>query len=124
MTDDEFLELACEGAAGLAEEIGAEFQTMIVPAFTAVLTRRIDGTTGGYTEGMWVHGYPSIRSIVITHPPVRLACGRQFPGVIRTIPVGPKAMRAADTFRTACEAATAAYEGQGWTRRPHTIQGS
>jgi hypothetical protein len=73
---------------------------------------------------MWVHGYVNIASIVITHPRIRLACGTEFPGLVRTIPVGRKHQRTADGFRTFCEAATAAYEGHGWSRVPHTIQGS
>lgn len=126
MSEDEFLELSAEYADSpdLGDDIAQETKLMILPCFTALLTRRIDGTTGGYTEGMWVHGYPSIRSIVITHPAIRLACGTQFPGVVRTIPVGWKAMRSAGAFRAACEAATSAYEGNGWVRKPHTIQGS
>lgn len=124
MTDDEFFGAAYADSPDLGESIAREFKLVILPGFTALLTRRIGGTTGGYTEGMWVHGYPSIRSIVITHPRVRLVCGTEFPGVVRTIPVGWKAMRDAASFRTVCEAATSAYEGNGWTRRPHMIQGS
>lgn len=124
MTDDEFFEAAYADSPDLGEDIWQEFKLMALPSFTALLTRRIDGTTGGYTEGMWVHGYPSIRSIVITHPRVRLACGTEYPGVVRTIPLGWKAMRGADTFRAACEDVAAAYESNGWLRKPHTIQGS
>lgn len=126
MTDDEFFALSQEYADSpdLGDDIAGEFKLMSLPCFTALLTRRIDGTTGGYTEGMWVHGYPNIASIVITHPRVRLCSGVEFPGVIRTIPLSPKNLRNAETFRAACEAATAVYEGNGWTRRPHTIQGS
>lgn len=113
-----------EDSPDLGERLAEEFGTMIVPAYTALLTRRIDGTTGGYTEGMWVHGYASIASIVITHPRIRLACGAAFPGTVRTIPVGRKYLRTPEAFRATCEAAAAAYEGNGWTRRPHTIQGS
>lgn len=123
MTDDEFFGAAYADSPD-PREIWREFKLMALPSFTALLTRRIDGTTGGYTEGMWVHGYWSIRSIVITHPRIRLTCGTEFPGVVRTIPVAPKALRTAGTFRTVCEAAASAYEGNGWVRKPHTIQGS
>jgi hypothetical protein len=124
MTDEEFLGMAYADSPDLGERLAEEFGPMIAPAFTALLTRRIDGTTGGYTEGMWVHGYVNIASIVITHPRIRLACGTEFPGVVRTIPVGHKSLRTAETFRTTCEAHASAYERHGWSRVPHTIQGS
>jgi hypothetical protein len=124
MTDEEFLGMQYEDSPDLGERLAEDVGLGTVPAFTALLTRRIDGTTGGYAEGMWVHGYMTIASIVITHPRIRLACGAVFPGVVRTIPVGRRHLRKADAFRATCEAATSAYEGNGWTRRPHTIQGS
>lgn len=125
MTDDEFLGLAYdyEDSPDLDERLADEVGPMIAPAFTALLVRQVDGAPG-YSEGMWVHGYPSIRSIVITHPAIRLAGGREFPGVVRSIPVGWRSMRDADAFRMACEAAAGTYERCGWKRRPHTIQGS
>lgn len=124
MTDEEFLGMQYEDSPDLGEQLADEVGPMIAPAFTALLTRRIDGTTGGYTEGMWVHGYVTIASIVITHPRIRLGCGIEFPGVVRTIPVGRRHLRTAEAFHATCEAAASAYEGNGWTRRPHTIQGS
>jgi hypothetical protein len=124
MTDEEFLGMQYEDSPDLGDRLAEEFGTMTVPAFTALLTRRIDGTTGGYTEGMWVHGYVDIASIVITHPRIRLACGTVFPGTVRTIPVGSKHLRTADAFRATCEAHASAYERHGWARVPHTIQGS
>jgi hypothetical protein len=124
MTDEEFLGMVYADSPDLGEQLAEEFGPVTAPVYTALLTRRIDGTTGGYTEGMWVHGYVSIASVVITHPRIRLACGTVFPGLVRTIPVGHKHLRTADGFRAFCEAATSAYEGNGWSRTPHTIQGS
>lgn len=124
MTDEEFMGMRYADSPDLGEQLADEVGPLIAPAFTALLTRRIDGTTGGYTEGMWVHGYVTIASIVITHPRVRLACGTVFPGVVRTIPVGRKHLRTADAFRATCEAAASAYERHGWSRVPHMIQGS
>jgi hypothetical protein len=121
VTDDEFLSLAY---SGIGEGFADEVEPMIVPAFTALLSREVTGKQGSYTETMWVQGYPSIKSVTITHPPVRLDEILTLPGVIRTIPLGARHVTDADTFRGKCEQIVAQYEGFRWVRRSHTIQGS
>lgn len=96
------------GADMLAEEHRVED----VPALTALFHRSFPT----YTEVMWIHGYPSIRSIVVAHP----AAGGQA-GCIRTIPVGWRDMLSAETFRAKFERVVAQVATHGWERKSHAV---
>jgi hypothetical protein len=113
MTDDEYLGLAYEEMFGAFDNDAVETEHRIqdTPAFNR--------TFPTYTESMWIHGYPGIRSIVITHP----ATGG-MPGCVRTVPVGWRDMATAETFRSRFEATVALYASEGWSRKPHTVSGS
>lgn len=102
MTEDDFLDLDRELDS-----------VTLVPALTVLFHR----TFPTYTETMWVHGYPAIRSITITH----LAVG-DLPGCVRTIPVGWRDMASADTFRARFEQIVQLYAGEGWKRKDHVVK--
>jgi hypothetical protein len=124
MADDEFGALSDAWGTGELDSPD-DVEPMIVPAFTALLTRVIAGRSGEYTETMWVHGYPSAKMVTVTHMPIVIHGQQVAPGVVTSIPVGWRVMATAETFRTRCESilGTHARVG-GWVRRPHTIQGS
>lgn len=127
MTDDEFRSLANEPTLSIWDELAEDHRMQDVPAFTALMTREVRATrenyTGRYTETMWIHGYPEIRIVVVTHPPIRLP-GFALPGLIRTIPVGAKHIHSAETFRAYCEHLVTVYRNAGgWERQAHEVRG-
>lgn len=95
-------------AAGL----DTEHEIVDTPALTALMHR----TSGGFglTEVMWVHGYPRIRSIIVTVMPLHSAEGWEMPGVVRELPVGFRDMASAEAFAAAFDKVIESYQAYDW----------
>lgn len=110
MTDEDYLSLAY---GDMFPEPEADPWAGLTAAFTVALRR----TFPTYAETLTVCGYPSIRQIIVTVPSIkRTAVDRGMPGVIRELPVSPRDLRTAETFRTAVEKIVSSYEREGWKR--------
>lgn len=88
-----------------------------VPTLTVLFTRGFPT----YTETMWVHGYASAKTIVVSYVSVQTTDGKRIPGLIRSIPIGWRDLASADTFRACFEREVESLARDGWVRKPHTV---
>jgi len=115
MTHDEYWDMTDDEIAG---EIDAEHQAQNRPAYTALLHRAFPT----YTDIVWIHSYPQIKRIFVSHPAVVIPGGRDLPGFVQEIPISSRDMGSPDRLRDRFESVVGTYLSMGWTRKEHEIR--
>lgn len=100
-----------EDAGRYRRDLDTEIALLSTPTESARFTR----TFPAYSETLELRGYLNAAMIVVFAPPTVIG-GRETPGVVREIPVGPQHTESAEAFAAVFRKMVANYEAQEWKR--------